>query len=196
MIYLVIGGSASGKSAYAEALACKLAEQNEQKIVLPGRREPNCDCTEQLPKFYVATMESFGEEGAARVKKHRNMRRGKGFITIEQPRNVGELARQKRLQGSVVLVECMSNLVANEMFSSENPLPPEQILKCICSDIRSLAEITEHLIVVTNDVFGDGRIYDETTMKYIQVLGEVNQLLAAMAGEVIEVVYSIPCRIV
>ncbi|MCI5621596.1 MAG: bifunctional adenosylcobinamide kinase/adenosylcobinamide-phosphate guanylyltransferase [Lachnospiraceae bacterium] len=181
MMYLVIGGSASGKSAYAEDLTCSLAEQK--------------GLTEPLRKYYVATMESFGEEGAARVKKHRSMRRGKGFITIEQPRNVGELARQKRLQGSVVLVECMSNLVANEMFASENPLPPEQILECICSDIRSLTEITEHLIVVTNDVFGDGYVYDESTMKYVTLLGQLNRLLTEMAREVVEVVYSIPCVI-
>ena len=181
MMHLVIGGSASGKSAYAENLACSLAEQKE--------------LTEPLRKYYVATMESFGEEGAARVKKHRDMRRGKGFITIEQPRNVGALARQKRLQGSVVLVECMSNLVANEMFSSETPLPPEQILESIRSDIRNLAEITEHLIIVTNDVFGDGYVYDESTMKYVVLLGQVNRLLAEMAREVVEVVYSIPCVI-
>ncbi|MGN0343306.1 MAG: bifunctional adenosylcobinamide kinase/adenosylcobinamide-phosphate guanylyltransferase [Roseburia sp.] len=176
MIHVIIGGSASGKSAYAEELACSLGQDKS--------------------KYYVATMEAYGAEGAARVKKHRNMRRGKGFCTIEKLRDIGALARQKRLEGSVILLECISNLVANEMFASQSPLPPDQIPEQILSGIRSLAETAEHLIVVTNDVFGDGISYDDTTMTYIRTLGTVNQMLSATAQQVTEVVYSIPCRIV
>ena len=62
MIVVVIGGSGSGKSAYAEK--CLLAMEAEKK-------------------HYIATMRVFDEEGEKRVEKHRTMRREKGFLTIE-----------------------------------------------------------------------------------------------------------------
>lgn len=59
------------------------------------------------------------------------MRAGKGFLTIEQPRRLKEAAKKVATErvpagkaaagvGKTVLLECMSNLVANEMFSEEN----------------------------------------------------------------------------
>lgn len=61
MIVLVTGGAASGKSAYAERLA----------LALPG------------PHAYVATMRHGDEETEARIARHREMRAGKGFVTLE-----------------------------------------------------------------------------------------------------------------
>lgn len=58
MMHLVTGASASGKSAYAEDL-----------LVLAKSAE----------KYYIATMRPWGAEGAARVKKHRAMRRERVF---------------------------------------------------------------------------------------------------------------------
>lgn len=61
MLTLVIGGAASGKSAYAESLTLKFP----------------------LPRYYVATMQVWDEECAKRVEKHRAMRKEKQFETIE-----------------------------------------------------------------------------------------------------------------
>ena len=61
MMILVTGGASSGKSAYAEQLACSL----------PGSR------------YYLAAMKPFGEEGARRIARHRALRAGKGFVTVE-----------------------------------------------------------------------------------------------------------------
>ena len=82
MLRLIIGGSASGKSEYAERLVCSL----------PGKR------------IYVATMEPFGEEGRERIARHRKLREGKGFVTAEVPRDLGAFAdalRMGRAQGEV-----------------------------------------------------------------------------------------------
>ena len=62
---LVIGGSGSGKSAYAEKVAL--------------------ECQKEKRHFYLATMHVFGEEGQKKVERHKRMRAGKGFVTIEQP---------------------------------------------------------------------------------------------------------------
>ena len=82
MLRLIIGGSASGKSEYAERLVCSL----------PGKR------------IYVATMEPFGEEGRERIARHRKLREGKGFVTAEVPRDLGaftDALRMGRAQGEV-----------------------------------------------------------------------------------------------
>ncbi len=62
MLYLVTGGSASGKSAYAESLLL----QSEAKH-----------------RVYLATMRPWDEECVKRIERHRWMREGKGFSTAE-----------------------------------------------------------------------------------------------------------------
>ena len=59
------GGSGSGKSAFAEQKAVSLAAGGEL--------------------VYLATMQVYGEEGKKKVERHRQLRRGKGFETIERP---------------------------------------------------------------------------------------------------------------
>ena len=74
MVYLIIGGSGSGKSAYAEQLM---------------------ECfTGVTEKYYLATMQIFDEEGEKRKEKHRAARQGKGFLTIEQPRDIKKVVEQ------------------------------------------------------------------------------------------------------
>lgn len=179
---LIIGGSGSGKSAYAE----QVAMSRKGKTAL----------------FYLATMQVYDAEGEKKVARHRRMREGKGFFTIEQPKNIAEAApkinhewskRQNAQRKPAALLECMSNLVANEMFGDgETPLPAEQVVKKITAEVAVLKEQLTELIVVTNNVFEDGIRYDATTMEYLRALGEVNTNLAAMADRVVEVVVGIP----
>ena len=70
MLILVTGGSGSGKSAYAEELLLSLTKQGETR-------------------YYIATMQVFGEEGKEKVGRHKKLRAGKGFLTIESPQGIG-----------------------------------------------------------------------------------------------------------
>lgn len=47
-------------------------------------------------------------------------------------------------------------------------------------------------MIVSNNVFEDGIAYDETTMEYIRAMGQINEKLAAMAENTVEVVVGIP----
>ena len=82
MLILVSGGAASGKSEYAESL-----------IVRAGHEK----------RTYIATMEIFDAEGARRAARHRTMRAGKGFTTLECPRGLMEAALPA---GGSALLEC------------------------------------------------------------------------------------------
>jgi adenosylcobinamide kinase/adenosylcobinamide-phosphate guanylyltransferase len=96
-------------------------------------------------------------------------------------------------KNTTALLECMSNLVANEMFAEEGA--KENAFSAVKQGILRLAEQADHLLVVTNNVFEDGFKYDKETIRYMKLLGEVNQWLCRIADLVVEVVHGIPVEI-
>lgn len=174
MMVFVIGGSGSGKSAYAEELACTLAER------------------EDTAKYYLAAMQVFDQEDERRVARHRALRKGKGFLTIEQPVRIESALDKMETGGRTVLLECISNLTANEMFSGTQTRGKEETAELILKGIARLRRNTTHLVVVSNNVFEDGIVYDPSTMDYLDVMGKINRQLAAWADRVVEVVAGIP----
>ena len=179
MITLVTGGSGSGKSEYAEGLIL------------------DSPCSR---RFYVATMIAYGKEGRDKVERHRMLRQGKGFITIEKPRDVGRVMFEEHEAGSgassradrALLLECVSNLAANEMFKEQQDSPIQCLSHKIAGDIISLAGQVRDMVIVTNEVDRDGICYGPETMEYIRLMGCLNQKLASAADRVVEVVHGIP----
>ena len=165
MMILITGGSKCGKSRYAESLFAEFS----------GR------------KYYMATMMPFGDEAHETIERHRKMRASKGFQTIEQYTDAGSVAIEP---GSAVLLECLGNLVANEMFGEGN-FPADCKNKIFC-DIIELKDKTSLLVIVTNDVGSDSLFYESGTEKFIEVLGQLNTEIAEAAEKVVECVYGIP----
>lgn len=175
MLILVTGGSGSGKSAYAEARVSEF--------------ETEC-------KYYIATMQVYGEEGRQKVQKHQQMRAQRGFTTIERQRDIHlALAEMEEPEKAVVLVECMSNLLANEMFTEDGMIPEEQVTAKVTAEMKQLIAGTKHQVIVSNNVFEDGETYGEGTMAYMRALGRVNRAIAELADEMVESVVGIPVRI-
>lgn len=177
MIILITGGSGSGKSAYAEKRIIDIHNQDDDGGI-----------------FYVATMKIFGEEGQRKVERHKRMRDGKGFITIEQTVDINKCAEciPNKASKNKILVECMSNLVANEMFTDVDIKNEDETVEKVVGDIINLSNEIDTMVIVTNNVFEDGADYDVQTKAYIRALGKINVKLAALANEVIEVVAGIP----
>lgn len=169
MLCLIIGGSGSGKSAYAE------------------QRLSACEGE----KYYIATMKHTDAQMEEKIKRHRKMREGKGFTTIEQPSQLNQIVQNLSCH-ACVLIECMSNLTANEMFEGEQLPPAKEVAEKIVTDINILKDSVKDLIIVTNNVFEDGILYDLATMEYIKALGMINVALAQSADVVVEVVAGIP----
>lgn len=163
MFILISGGCKNGKSAIAEQIICS------------GNSE----------RFYIATMQPFGKEAEIAIKRHREMRSGRNFNTIEKYTDVGEIVLPGK---SSVLLECIGNLCANEMFSAGCSAPDEKILL----DITKLIAGTELFVAVTSQVGSDGIIYPAETMEYMRSLGRLNAALAHTADIVIEAVFGIP----
>lgn len=168
MFVLVTGGSGSGKSEYAEKLLSGKSENPENL-------------------YYIATMMPFGEEGKRRIKRHQKQREGLGFKTIECYLDLETVTVPEH---SSVLLECMSNLLANEMYDERGS--HQDACEKILQGSQHLLRQCSNLVIVTNEVFSDGIIYEESTMEYIRNLGQINKRLAQLADTVVEVVYSIP----
>ena len=84
MITLITGGSGSGKSAYAEKYICHASNEK-------GYKE----------KYYIATMQVFDDEGQRKIDRHRRLRAGKGFITIELPRDIQNAVSKLQSESSL-----------------------------------------------------------------------------------------------
>ncbi|MEE0845447.1 MAG: bifunctional adenosylcobinamide kinase/adenosylcobinamide-phosphate guanylyltransferase [Eggerthellaceae bacterium] len=100
---LIVGAAGSGKSAYAEGLCVSTAAARSARLL------------------YLATMPGEGEDARKRIERHRRLRAGKGFDTVEALHLLA--AASPRLldgaRGAVALVECLGTLAANELFSKE-----------------------------------------------------------------------------
>lgn len=164
MMTLLTGGSKCGKSSLAERL-------------LDGF---------QGEKYYIATMQPFGEEAAAAIERHHKMREGKGFHTIERYMDLASLSLPP---GCAILLECVGNLCANEMFRNGdicNPVAP------VMEGILHLQKGASELVIVTNEVGNDGVCYSPETMEYIRYIAKINRQIAALSDTVVECVAGIP----
>ncbi len=174
MITLVIGKPDSGKSLIAEDIMSKIS------------------CKE---KYYLATMLIYDEAGKERIEKHRKLREGKNFVTLEVPYKIDRaLDRIDEPESCAVLLECIANLVGNEMY--ENPdraklckpdIPQkERFTDEIMGDIKKLSDKVKDLVIVTNRYSMDENS-DEMTRLYIELIDLVNKKLIKCADRIVEV---------
>lgn len=205
MITFIYGASSSGKSEYAE----KLLQQGAPAV----------------NKIYLATMKN-APENADRIKRHRELRKDKGFITIECDRDIRRIISDSYLiinnnsvnnvfnnelnnnkyknnklnnkylcDESAVLLECLSNLTANEMFCRGNIISREIVKNKIINEINYLNKKINNLIIVSNNIYDDGNVYDSATSEYMKALSEINRYLVSIADASYEVVVGIPVKI-
>lgn len=178
MMELVTGGSGSGKSAYAENAVC----QSRRRLQEKEKRE--------IPLYYIADMFPYGRETEEKIENHRQMRAGKGFHTLEWYQNLaGKLTGEDApdLSGACVLLECVSNLTANEMYMEGGA--GENTVEAAVSGIRLLKERCRHLVVVTNEVFAESEPDSPEMSVYKKNLAQINRALAEISDRVSEVVY-------
>lgn len=167
MTILITGGSKCGKSSAAENILSGFSGE----------------------KYYIAAMEPYGEEALRAIARHREMRRGKGFLTIERPRDICGISLLENGVPRCALLECLTTLCANEMFAPAGISDPSEK---IISGIKKLSAQVEKLVIVTNEVAADGIEYPAETMDYIRIMSRLNSAAADLADTVIECVCGIP----
>ena len=162
MLTVIIGGSGSGKSKYAEKTVSTFS----------GKR------------IYLATMEPFDAECRARILRHREQRLSLGMETVERFTDIAGLD----IPGdSCVLLEDLSNLLANEMYS-----PAGGGIDSVRRGLEAVERSCAHLIIVTNEIFSGGDRYEGDTLSFMRNLAVLNRELADRADSVTEVVCGRP----
>ena len=174
-IHLVTGGSRSGKSAYAQALA----------EARPG------------PRAYLATCPVIDAETAERVKRHREARGAAAWETIEEPVDLaGAIGRAAAYP--VLLVDCLTLWINNLFYEAEHreEVFTEEATTLRCREL--IAACGAHpgtVIFVTNEV-GMGIVPEnEAARRFRDCAGRCNQVIAAAAAEVTLVVSGIPLQL-
>ncbi len=161
-ITLVLGGTRSGKSRYAEALV--------------GALPP--------PWLYLATGEACDDEMTARIVAHRT-RRGADWRTIEVPRDVaGALARAPA--GSAVLVDCLTLWLSNLMLADADIEAESDRLDDALSRARG------PVVLVSNEVGFGIVPDNALARRFRDAQGRLNQRMAARADRVVLMVAGLP----
>jgi adenosylcobinamide kinase/adenosylcobinamide-phosphate guanylyltransferase len=174
---LVLGGSRSGKSRYAE------------QYFGTG-----------LPVTYVATAADYpgDAEWADRVRQHRG-RRPATWSTVE----TGDPARvlDGAADGAAILLDSVTTWLSRVMDDCacwEDELPGEAAER-LCAAMDALAGAWAHtraLAVAVSDEVGSGIVPESVAVRrFRDVLGDLNQRLAAAADEVWLVTAGIPLRL-
>lgn len=159
---LVLGGAASGKSAWAE------------RLVLSCAQNP----------VYLATAQAWDTEMQAKIERHR-LSRGDGWETVEAPLDLSPvLARTTRKQA--VLLDCATLWLTNHLLA-EHDLENEtaQMLDALCS-------CAAPVVVVSNEVGHGIVPENALARQFRQAQGELNQKLAAQADLVVAVMAGLP----
>lgn len=170
---LVIGRPDSGKSSLAEDIICGSGSSR---------------------RYYLATMRVMDEAGKKRVDRHKRLRRGKDFVTLEIPEDIRQaLGFIEDPGSSALLIEDISNLAGNEMHrdsdgheASESGADPEQITEKIINDIEALSDAVRDICAVSSIYDGDAPGYDEDTRRYVRLLDTINDRLIRWADRVYE----------
>lgn len=163
---LVLGGARSGKSAYAE----NMAKQTNQTVV------------------YIATAQLRDEAIERRVSLHQQSRPAQ-WLTVECPLELGAAIEQYAVDGTTVLVDCLTMWITN-MLCEENAkakLDSQQQLF-----FSALSKVKGNVIFVSNEV-GMGIIpMGELTRDYVDIAGRLHQDIASRADSVVLVVAGLP----
>jgi adenosylcobinamide kinase / adenosylcobinamide-phosphate guanylyltransferase len=174
-IYLITGGSRSGKSAYAQ----KLAE------ALPG------------PRAYVATCPVIDAETEERVKRHREARSRSAWETIEEPVDpAGAIRRAAAYR--ILLVDCLTLWVNNLLYEAERrgEVFTEEAMAVRCRELIDACGAFPGTVVFVTNELGMGIIpANEAVRRFRDCAGRCNQMIAAAAAEVTFVVSGIPLRL-
>lgn len=166
MIILIIGGSKSSKSFFGELWANKLSSDGNL--------------------YYIATMNPYDLEDLKRIEQHIENRKGYGFTTIEQKKDLHNILNVFNNKDTVIL-DSITSLVTNEMFVGQDFI--EEISDKVSYDINRLSNKVKNLVIVSDYVFSDGIIYDSYTEKFRRQLGHINCNIATFADVVVEACY-------
>lgn len=165
---LVLGGARSGKSRFAVA-----AHPAGQRVV------------------FVATAHAGDADMAARIARHR-AERPAHWITVEEPLDLVPRLEAVAGAGAAVIVDCLTLWVANLLLRGD---PDDAILHQADALAGLVVQRRADLTLVSNEVGAGVHPPTAEGLRFRDLLGVVNQRLAAACDQVVLVVAGLPLTI-
>jgi adenosylcobinamide kinase/adenosylcobinamide-phosphate guanylyltransferase len=168
-LFLVTGGARSGKSAFAE----RLAAQKGNRLL------------------YVATMEPEDEEMRDRVREHQ-ARRGPDWDTLVEPVRLADVIREHGSSHDAVLIDCATLWLTNLIWPPADRRQAESTASAAASELCAAIRASRAAVIVVTNEIGSGIVPASSESRHFRdIIGRVNQILAAAATEV----YFVSCGI-
>lgn len=165
----VLGGARSGKSRYA----VEQARQGGGSVA------------------FLATARALDGDMSARIARHQ-AERPAAWTTLEEPVDVVAACRRAASRHALVIVDCATIWVANRMERGED----DTTLLAAADDLAKLMrERALSLIIVSNEVGEGVHPPTEVGRRFRDLLGFVNQRLAAAADRVILMIAGLPLTV-
>jgi adenosylcobinamide kinase / adenosylcobinamide-phosphate guanylyltransferase len=165
-ITLILGGARSGKSRLAQKLAS---------------RYPSV--------VFVATATPVDDEMRRKIERHKADRPSE-WITVEEPVSLDAVVREWAPRAGIMLVDCLTLYTANLLSAAHNDA--ENVLPRVQPLLEALRTAETSIVLVSNDV-GSGIVPAYPSGRaFRNLLGEINQQVAAIADHVAFMVAGLP----
>lgn len=165
-ITFITGGQRSGKSSFAQ----KLAEEKSDSPV------------------YLATARVWDEDFRKRIERHQQDRGGH-WTTLEEEKELSTVDRTDK----VVLLDCitlwLTNIYTNNNFEVDKSVEEAK------NEWDNFIEADFELIVVSNELGMGVHPENESSRKFADLQGWINQYIAGKADTVMLMVSGIPVQI-
>lgn len=165
-ITFITGGQRSGKSSFAQELAEKASPH----------------------PIYLATARRWDDDFEQRIHKHQ-ADRGKQWKTIEEEITLS----RHNLSGQTILLDCitlwLTNIFHDNNYNADNALQEAK------KEWKTFVNQNFNLIVVSNELGMGIHASDETSRKFADIHGWLNQYIAKQADTVYLMVSGIPVKI-
>ncbi len=158
----VLGGAASGKSAFAEQL-----------VVLSGKS-----------RVYLATSQVFDDEMRDKVKRHVSQR-GSGWDTIEAPLDLGATLAELT-PDQICLIDCATMWLTNHLLAEHDLQQAQTAL------LDALRDCPAPVVIVSNEVGHGIVPGNALSRQFREAQGRLNIALAAQADLVVQVTAGLP----
>jgi adenosylcobinamide kinase / adenosylcobinamide-phosphate guanylyltransferase len=174
-IILVTGGSRSGKSEYAQ----KVAE------MLPG------------PRAFIATCPMIDSEMQFRINKHQEVRRGRGWETIEEPLKI-ETVIGNAQKFNALVVDCLTLWINNLLYEAHKTgkFISESDIADRCRDLLAASQAHPGTILFVSNEVGMGIVPDNPLSRlYRDLVGRCNQIIAGASNRVVLLISGQPLEL-